>query len=112
MLGLISLQAFQIQIVYNGTIKTLEKRYSELHELHKRVRIVSYITLEECFIDLFEGVCYLPKTWHHYFLILDSLLCVHFVCRGCSCSVFIFIELPLNLRLKYGFIYYFSRQLC
>lgn len=30
--------AFQIQIVYNGTIKTLEKRYSELHELHKRLQ--------------------------------------------------------------------------
>lgn len=30
--------AFQIQIVYNGAIKTLEKRYSEILELHKRLQ--------------------------------------------------------------------------
>ncbi|XP_065059469.1 sorting nexin-24-like [Rhopilema esculentum] len=30
--------AYQIQIVYNGTIKSLEKRYSEILELHKRMQ--------------------------------------------------------------------------
>ena len=42
------LQAYQIQIVYNGAIKTLEKRYSEILELHKRVNI--FLCLFNCII--------------------------------------------------------------